>query len=359
MRTLADKLTALLRICSITGSEAELCAFVQSFLEQQSKDARLGLRLERLGDSLVVRAAADTARPTLVLAGHLDTVPGVAFGEKVRSAGDQVYGLGASDMKSGLAVMLELLRPELLQRARFNLVEIFYAGEEGPHSANGLHQILQQCADLKQAELCILLEPTDNTLQLGCMGSLHAQVSFIGKRAHSARPWQGSNAINLALPFLQKVLGMEKRVQMVAGLEFYELISVTMAHTGDNASNVIPDLFTLNLNCRFAPGREVASVKREVTELAQGQAKIEFSDACPSGPVLVGNQWLDELARSHALKIEPKQAYTDVALFAQHGIPALNFGPGLPAQAHQSDEFVEFSKLVRSYQVLSTFISGN
>ncbi len=358
MKTLQAKLVELLEIPSVTGNEAALCDFVESHLIQQTKQLGNKSEVKRIDNSLIFYGSRDKNKPSIVLAGHLDTVPGDAYAAKVRVEGENIFGLGASDMKAGLAVMLELLNKQTVHGGKFNLLEIFYSGEEGPHKDNGLHKVLEQAPELKDSELCILLEPTVNALQLGCMGSMHAKLSFIGKRAHSARPWQGTNALALALPFLQKVLSVERQVVKVAGLEFYEVLSLTQAHTGDNASNVIPDLFCLNLNYRFAPGREVAAAKRAILEMVQGQAKVEFSDAAPSGPVIIGNTLADRLAKDFSLAIEAKQAYTDVALFALHDIAALNFGPGLPAQAHQRDEYVPLSNLQKSYEILNGFIGA-
>ncbi|MDQ7055344.1 MAG: hypothetical protein Q9M89_02110 [Persephonella sp.] len=79
---------------------------------------------------------------------------------------------------------------------RFNLIFVFYEKEEGPYIENGLEPLLTDYDILQKADIAFALEPTDNKVQVGCLGTLHASIIFKGKRAHSARPWQGENAIH-------------------------------------------------------------------------------------------------------------------------------------------------------------------
>src|SRR5437868_735203 len=83
---------------------------------------------------------------------------------------------------------------------------------------------------IDEAALVVCLEPTDNTLQLGCLGNLVARVVFEGRAAHSARPWLGVNAIALALEGLRGVLELEPHDVDVDGLVFREVLSVTQIH---------------------------------------------------------------------------------------------------------------------------------
>jgi len=167
-------------------------------------------------------------RPTIGLFGHLDTVL-PASDQPLEIRDGRVFGCGASDMKGGLAVMLALLAERAALRA-FNLVFVFYEKEEGPSADNGLDEVLDHPA-FPKLDLGVCLEPTDNAVHAGCVGGLHATVTFRGRRAHSARPWQGENAIYKATGFLERLRARERVPATFAGLTFYEVMNATMAST--------------------------------------------------------------------------------------------------------------------------------
>ncbi len=81
-------------------------------------------------------------------------------------------------------------------------------------------------------------------------------------------------------------------------------------------------------------------------------------DFAPSGPVELGNPLVQRLIGS-GLEVRPKQAWTDVARFGRWGVAAVNFGPGLPAQAHQEREHAELSLLEGCYERLGSFLVHN
>ena len=193
-------------------------------------------------------------------------------------------------------------------------------------------------------DVAVALEPSDNKLQLGCGGSLHATARFRGRTAHSARPWQGENAIQKSAGVLAKLAAEAPRSHLIDGLEWRSVISATMA-SGGRGRNVIPDVFELNLNHRFASGTSAEAAQSYVRELVAGEAELEFTDVSPSAPPLRTHPLVRLLAESGVVTVEPKQAWTDVARFAALGIPAVNFGPGTQAQAHQKNEWTELPLL--------------
>jgi succinyl-diaminopimelate desuccinylase len=338
---LAERTLQLCRVRSPTGDEAALC----DQLEGWARERWPGAATRRIGNSLVIgRNSVD--RPTVALVAHLDTVPFFAGDGEPRREGSRLIGKGASDMKGGLAVALALA--ETLPTTASPLL-VLYEREEGPYTENGLEPLFA-AGVIPQVDLAICLEPTANALQLGCVGSLHATIRFRGQAAHSARPWEGRNAVHAAGTLLSRLAALAPREVERDGLLFREVTSVTRA-SGGQARNVVPDLFELNLNHRFAPGKSVTEAQQDVRQLVGEGVEIEFTDLSPSGPVCLGNAVVQRL-RSLAGRVEPKQAWTDVARFATHGIDAVNFGPGDPAQAHQVGEWADVLALGVAYDIL-------
>ena len=352
---LAARTEALCAVPSPIGEEKALC----DLLEAEAR-ARFP-RVHRIANSLVVRVdpeAGAEGRPLLALCGHLDTVPvhEEDRGPPRREAG-RIVAPGSSDMKSGIAVALELaLRLPRASRIA-DLALVLYSREEGPYLENELGPVLEGAPELRGAALAICLEPTDGRLQLGCVGSLHATLVFTGRAAHSARPWQGENAVHRAGALLAELAARAPREVTSGGLPFREVTSVTRIE-GGRARNVVPDRCTLNLNLRFGPDRSVEEAVREVEELgARHGASVEVTDRAPSCPAFVEHALVARLRDRAGLAVEPKQAWTDVARLAQAGIPAVNFGPGATSQAHQRGEWVEVAAIEAAYRALERFLT--
>ena len=243
--TLEESLLWLCRIASPIGEERALADAVTERLRHAGRGA--GLR--RYGDSIVLPLTRHGRGPKLALVGHLDVVR-TQHDAPPRVVGDRLYGAGSADMKSGLSLMLALAERTALPAADLTLV--FYAREEGPYSENELGRVLEEDDELRGVDLAVALEPSDNKLQLGCGGSVHAAVRFSGRTAHSARPWQGENAIQRAAGLLARLSALAPIDDTVDGLTWKEVMSATLAQ-GGRARNVIPDRFELNLNHRFGP----------------------------------------------------------------------------------------------------------
>lgn len=353
----------LLWLCSIpspTGEEAALCHALEQRLSVSG--ARLAAPVRRHGDSLVVPVTRGTGGPKIALAGHLDVVR-TSHDGPTRIEGDKLYGPGASDMKSGLALMLDLVErgrgPDHEDddaAAGVDLTLVFYAREEGPYLENELALVIEREPELGALDLAVCLEPSDNRLSLGASGSLHAGVTFRGRTAHSARPWQGDNAITKAGPLLVELAALAAREVVIDGLGYRTVTTVTMAQ-GGRGRNVVPDEFTLNLNHRFPPGTSIEQAQRDVEALVGGRADVAWRDLSPSALPHASHPLVVALREAGVAAVEPKQAWTDVARFAQIGVPAVNFGPGENAQAHQRNEWTSLQKLAEGRVILRRWLS--
>ena len=262
-------------------------------------------------------------------------------------------------MKGGLAVMIELAHYWADLRTSsvpYDLALLFFPREELPATENPLPALFESLPGLGGAELAILLEPTDGAIHAGCLGHLHARVVVEGRSAHSARPWQGVNAIELALERLAPIAAVKPREVEIDGLRFVEVLTLTEIH-GGIAPNVVPDRVEATISYRYAPDRTPEEAEAELRRLA-GDAKLEIVGNGAAGRVVVHAPLVERLAQAGDLRFEAKQAWTNVADFTSRGVDAVNLGPGMTSSVHSPDERVEVASLVRTYEALRRFLHG-
>lgn len=349
---LAARTLALCTVPSPIGFEAAIADAVEEWAKAHFAPGEIF----RNSHSLVL-GDLDDPRPAVALVGHLDTVPPHPEDRAARIEGDRLFGLGSSDMKGGLAVMMTLAERLPREQLPVNLIVLLYEREEGPYLESGLGPLFDALPKLRDVAFAIAMEPTDNRVQVGCVGTLHATLTFTGRSAHSARPWHGENAIHKAGPLLTELLARSRHEVLHEGFRFYEVMSVTTA-SGGRARNVIPESFSLNLNYRFAPGRTIEEAQADVHQLVAGRASVSFLDLAPSGRVCADNPHYKRLLSITKLPTEAKQAWTDVARFSSLGVDAVNFGPGETAQAHQANESCSITALATAYRHLEAFLRG-
>lgn len=352
-----DRLTALLlELCGmpcVTGEEGPIADWLAD------RYAARGDVVIRVGHSIVCAPPEDDGdvRPTVLLVGHTDVVPPTPDDLSPRVEGDVVVGRGTSDMKAGLAVGMDAFEDPALRSGAYRMVLVAYAGEEGPHEANELRAVLDAVPGLTDADLAIVLEPTDLEVQLGCNGVLQAEVTFVGKAAHSARPWLGDNALTKAGEWLTQWRDRDPVDTVVDGLVYREVMVPTRGVT-TNARNVIPDAFTVNVNNRFAPDKSLDQAEALLRGAIGDVGTIEIIDRAPACPPSRTSSLVEAFITAAGAVVAPKQAWTDVARFAEIGVPALNYGPGLTAQAHQRGEHVPIANLAPARETLARFLAG-
>ncbi|MFP4636502.1 MAG: M20/M25/M40 family metallo-hydrolase [Nitriliruptoraceae bacterium] len=382
---LVDRLLEHLGWMCVTGEEGPIAEAVAAHY------AAADLPVQRVGESLVVGAPdPEDDRPLVLLVGHLDVVPPTDddLEPRIETRGGQeiVVGRGASDMKAGNVVAMDLFEDvELRAASPYQLALVLYAGEEGGADANQLRQVLAAVPWLADAALAVVLEPTDGQVQLGCLGGLHALLTFQGRQAHSARPWHGRNALTLAGPLLTE-LEHDPLVEVeVDGITYHDVWSATQAWSeglgpdagtseglGPDAGarpdtnarraparNIIPATFTINLNFRFAPSRGLAAAEEELRAYIGERATIEITDRVPAAPPRLDHPVVASFVAAVGAEVAGKQAWTDVARFAEIEVPALNYGPGLTAQAHQRGEYVPVAAVVDAATRLRAFLRGS
>ncbi len=309
----------------------------------------------RVGDNLVARTEQD--RPTrVILAGHTDTVPANGNAE-ARIDGDTLWGVGSSDMKSGLAVMSELARRHTAPAV--DVTYVFYAREEVAAVHSGLAELFELSPELLRGDVAILGEPTDGQIEAGCQGTMRFRIELVGARAHTARAWMGRNAIHRLGALLSAIAEHEPRTPQIASCQFHEALQVVRVE-GGVAGNVVPDRVEIDLGHRFAPDRSAEQAEASVRELLEPFLEpgdtIERVDMSPAAPPAVDHPCIAALIERNGLGVRSKLGWTDVARFAVRGIPAVNLGPGDSTLAHTADERVERDSLERTHAALDDLL---
>jgi succinyl-diaminopimelate desuccinylase len=350
-RRLAQRTLELVNIRSESRHEAEIMAAVRAAIPAAFVEWYWD------GDALVVGTPRRAGVPLVVLAGHVDTVP-AQDNYPGHMTETEVVGLGASDMKAGIAVMLEIADwiAATDPRRVLDVALVIFSREELPVIESPLPAAFSACPELLRAQLAVVLEPTDNTIQAGCVGNLNATLRFRGVAAHSARPWTGENAIARAVHGLTGVIDVPPRTVEIQGLPFTEVISVTRI-AGGVADNVIPDLVECHVNFRFAPDRSPEEAITKVRRIVGDDAELEILSVSASGRVAPPSDLLARLAAAGGFAVAPKQAWTPVAQFTEVGVDAVNLGPGATAMAHTRAERVVIEEMERTCSALAEWIA--
>lgn len=309
------------------------------------------LTVDRIGDNLVARTTL--GRPLrLILGGHTDTVPPNGNGG-ARLDGDVLWGLGSADMKGGIASMLELATT--LPAPAVDVTYVFYVREEVSLAHNGLRELFATRPDLLKGDVALLGEPTSGVIEAGCQGTMRLRVTLAGARAHTARAWMGRNAIHRLAVLLAIVDAYEPRRPIIDGCEYRDALQA-VAVDGGVAGNVVPDSATLVVAHRFAPDRTADEAEAHVRELLapalEPDDEVVLTDMAPAAAPAVGHPLLAGLISRNDLEVRAKLGWTDVAFFAEHGVPAANFGPGDAEISHTAQECLERHRLEATHAAL-------
>ena len=330
----------LVGISSVSRDESAIADFVEAALRANPE-----LETTRIHNNVVAVARGFDPAESLLVAGHLDTVPATGSRSDAGDA-DRAVGVGAVDMKGGLAVMLALAAAKPTKAIKF----VFYACEEISRQYSGLLEIERADPRLLAGRAAIVMEPTGATIEAGCQGTAKLRAKVRGLRAHSARPWMGRNAIHRAHALLGWLDDYRAAEYEIDGYRYREALSA-VGISGGIAGNVVPDEVILEINYRFAPrGRDSDAVEEIRATIASkldasaGDA-VEITEWAPSAPPNLSDPVLAELTRLAGGNVAAKLGWTDVAFFWERKIPACNFGPGDPLMAHTDYEVVSRTEL--------------
>lgn len=332
-------LKSLIEIYSESGHEEKICDGILKDLEKK------GLKITKKANNIVCDFDYGMSQ-TVALVGHIDTVsPSKENQTKAELKGKELFGLGACDMKAGLACMLKLaddLKNKKIKPTK-NIRLVFYEGEEVA-LPNGLTKLINE-RDLEGTDFAFVLEPTNGEYSLGCLGSMTVHVNVKGKAAHSSLAWLGDNSVYNSQKIISAIKDYGNKEELVSGQKIIETMNITQIAT-NNKHNVIPQECILTINYRFSPTKSSLEAEKVLGDLIKQEFKvIDNSPSCIVGKN--AENFLKPEIKRHIL-----QAWTDIAQLNLAGIPAVNYGPGDISVAHTPEERISIEELNNFYNSL-------
>lgn len=340
----ADVVTLTQQLCdieSVSHDEGAIADAVEAALAPLEH-----LEVIRRGNTVIART--DLGREErVVLAGHIDTVPlttdpaNLPTRREERGGVEVLWGRGTVDMKGGVAVQL---KAALVPEPSRDITFLFYEAEEVDAVYNGLQLLAESDPGLLAADFAVLLEPTNAAVEGGCKGTMRVEVVLKGIAGHSARPWNGHNAIHDAHEVLAALAAHEEQTVTVDGLDYHEALQA-VGISGGIAGNVIPDTCSVLINYRFSPDKDTEAALAYVQTVLPGR-ELHLRDVAEGARPGLDLPAAQSFVAALDVPVGPKEGWTDVARFASLGIPAVNFGPGDPNLAHHDDERCPVEQIV-------------
>ncbi len=307
------------------------------------------------------------AKPGIVLSGHTDVVPvdGQNWASdpfKATLIEDKLYGRGACDMKSYLAVILAMA--PRFAAANLKAPIHFALSYDEEVGCIGARRLLDDLArnDIRPAG-AVIGEPTGMQPVIAHKGKRSYQCCVHGKEAHSALTPQGVNAIEYAARIISYIRHMAERMQACEPRDYGFDVPFTTLQTGviagGTAGNIVPRECKFQFEFRYLPGADPEALEREIKDYAESVILPEMRRTDPAtgisfetkaeipGLNTTEEAQLARLAQDLSRnKSAAKVAYaTEGGLFQRAGIPAIICGPGSIAQAHKPDEYVTLEQV--------------
>ena len=352
--------TRLVALRSYPGEEAAVQAAVASWLA----DNGLQPELQPLDDGRhnVIATVANGAGPTLLLNGHVDTVLAARGWSSdpwtARRDGDRLYGLGACDMKAGVAAALLATRALARRRDRWRGTVIFSAVvDEEAYSAGALALVARGV----RADLCVVTESSWDRPVLGGVGKVLVRADVAGKAAHGSWPADGVNAAVEAARLVARLdelpLGAHPRLTATQ--------CVLALHSGSEQYVItVPEAARFTINRHTVPGETGEQVLADIRALAESlasPARFTFAidppyyppwETAPDHPLVARFAEAYAAELGHAPDFGYNQGVADTNYFAADlGIPCVQFGPR-GGGFHQADEWVDVPSIATTTRVL-------
>jgi succinyl-diaminopimelate desuccinylase len=328
---------------------------------------RLGLEYERIdipspvgAPRVAIRARVGEGEQALCFHGHYDVVPAAAADQFApRIEGDTIFGRGSSDMKGGLVTMLYAAKA--LRTTGVSLhgrLELLFVPDEETGGAYGSGALAAAGRLGVDAIGMLLPEPTSGVVWNANRGAITLDVTVKGRPAHVALQHHGVNAVERAMPLLSRLFDLKRELDARHSI----LLVGGRVEAGANF-NIVPGECRFTIDRRTNPDESFDAEKQRLFDiLAEARARgAEVEVRTIQEGRSSATRQDDELARAlsdsvaavtgEAPVFELCPGLLETRFYAERGVPALAYGPGILAVSHGPQEFVKISRIVECAKI--------
>lgn len=352
-------------------NEEQLGIFVEKFLKKNTSLSVVRQIVEGKRFNIIAKGKSN---PKIILFGHLDTV--LPKNETTdpfipRTEGEKLFGLGSVDMKSGLAVMLDIATTNKSEELGF----VFSVDEE--FDFKGALK-LQEITNI-HPQTIINVEPTDNKILNGCRGITEFSFDLIGKSAHAGRKQLGINAIESAVNLSNY---LQQEVSKLDTDEAKSSVNLAYLHGGildkmendepivKRMGNVVPDYAKIIIEIRLGSSQISEDFITKIlikksSEMGTRLENLKFK-------FYLGSMFTPKpnLASFEKAIIDSGNIveYEDINLAGYYELQMLQekwggnciaFGAGPGTLCHAANEYVDVETVVNTQAVIEKFLESN
>ncbi|MBI2326074.1 M20/M25/M40 family metallo-hydrolase [Candidatus Collierbacteria bacterium] len=367
MNNTIDLLKQLIAIPSFVDKENDERVVVDFIKSKLSKNKRLKVTEQVVIGKRRNLIALDGGNPQIILFGHTDTVqPKVQERSPFEpfEKDGKLFGLGSVDMKSGLAMMLDIA----LNSSRPGLGYIFTVDEE--YSFKGARKLVE---DFKlKPKLIINVESTNLKILNGCRGVSAIEAVVIGKAAHSGRKYLGINAIEKAVELIDR---FEKFCQTFDPNGVQTSTNLCFLNGGlgsgdgevKSVDNIVPNYAKIHFSIRIGnPKVTLDFIKENLVKIGKdlGVEVSEINVKFIFGPFLTPKSRLKQFEKAmtenqlvpNYADINSQGFYEVQIIQTALGCDCIAFGPGPNEMSHCKDEYVDLTQLAKAQDVIKSYL---
>jgi acetylornithine deacetylase len=293
--------------------------------------------------------------PILGFSGHIDTVDinnnWTYDPFKLTKAGNKLVGLGACDMKGGIAAILTVLKDINLNKLKRGIKLYFTTDEETYFKG------IKCIANSKEIfpKYLIFCEPTDLVPIIATKGALSFEIRFKGVSTHSSTPDKGKNAILEAIKFSNDVISFYKKIEKEKS-DTFNVNQTTMnigKINGGTMVNIVPDECSLSLEFRTINKSHNDRIKKTIINLLKNY-NCDYKITVESNPMICKDKEFVALIESKTAKGKGMSFLTEASFV--NNTNSIILGPG-PITAHEADEYIYLDSYIKTIELYKNIIN--